>query len=206
MLKDEKIVPPASVIILPGPEQEKSEFQVQSLPGAINGELPESIKNYLQIRSQKPGYRLSVLGVLFFITPFIILSSSEVYLLEDFFNLASICCILFFISIFLILTNSSQHNNWKEEIKKARKQIKQTEQIPYAPEKQWPLVAGTLFTLGGFVWIGANLLIFIIGSILGPTCFLYYFYITHQQNTIYDARIEDRINNLNQLKYGLEEE
>ena len=80
-------------------------------------------------------------------------------------------------------------------MKKARKQIKQTEQIPYPPETQWPLVVGTLFLFGGFVWIGANPLLFFTESILGLTSFLYYFYLTHRRNTIYDALIEDRMNN-----------
>ena len=195
MSKDEHKISPKSVIILPGVGQEKPELQVQSLPGADDIELPEPIKDYLQIRSQKPNYRLSVLAALFFIAPFLTLGLSDTFILDDFFNLAPICCLFFLISIILFSTNRSQYDNWKEEMKKARKQIKQTEQIPYPPETQWPLVVGTLFLFGGFVWIGANPLLFFTESILGLTCFLYYFYITHRRNTIYDALIEDRINN-----------
>ena len=195
MSEGEQTMPPKSVIILQGVEHEKPELQVQSLPSVDNIESPEAIKNYLQIRSQKPSYRLSVLAALFLIAPIITFGLTDIFILDDFFNLAPICCLFFLISIILFSTNRSQYDNWKDEMKKARKQIKQTEQIPYPPETQWPLVVGTLFLFGGFVWIGANPLLFFTESILGLTSFLYYFYLTHRRNTIYDALIEDRINN-----------
>ena len=198
MTNDKQTIPPKSVIILPGAEQENSELQVQSWPGANKVEPSESIKNYLQIRSQKPSYWLSVLAALFLITPFIIGSSSDIFLLDDFFNLAPICCLLFLISLILFSTNQSQHDNWKKEIKKARKKIKQTEQIPYPPETQWPLALGVFFILGGFIWIGANPMLFFTESILGCICVFYQLYITHRRNTIYDALIEDRISNPNE--------
>ena len=195
MSKDEQTMPPKSVIILPGVEQKKPELQVQSLPGTNNIEPPKPINNYLQIRSQKPSYRLSVLAAFFFIAPFITFSLSDISILDDFFNLAPICCLFFLISIILFSANRSQYDNWREEIKKARELIKQTEQIPHPPETQWPLLLGVLFIFGGIFWIGANQGVFFIESILGLTFISYYLYLAHRRTTIYDALIEDRINN-----------
>ena len=63
------------------------------------------------------------------------------------------------------------------------------------PETQWPLLVGVLFIFGGIFWIGANQGVFFIESILGLTFISYYLYLTHRRTTIYDALIEDRINN-----------
>ena len=177
--------PPSSVIILPGGSPDQIERIGQRTSGV---QSPESIKNYLHVRSQKPGNGSFVLSAVFFVLPFIILLSSD-----DVLDAIPICCLFLLISFVLFSINFLQIMTWGKEMKKARKRIEDTEKIPYPPVAQWPQVVGTLFVLGGFIASDYEGILFLIGAGIGLAFFLYYTVLVQRQEKTFDQLIEELI-------------
>ena len=177
--------PPSSVIILPGGSPDDIERVGQRTSGV---QSPESIKNYLYVRSQKPGNGSFVLSTVFFVLPFVILLSSD-----DVLDAIPICCLFLLISFVLFSINFLQIMTWGKEMKKARKRIEDTEKIPYPPVAHWPQVVGTLFVLGGFIASDYEGILFLIGAGIGLAFFLYYTVLVQRQEKVFDQIIEELI-------------
>jgi len=176
---------PNSVIILPGVSPEEIDHSLHQAPGVQN---PTSIKNYLNVRSQKPGNGLFVLSAVFLIISLVILFSSD-----DTLDSIPICCLLLFIGFVLFSINVLQFMTWGKEMKKARKRIEDTEKIPYPSVDQWPQVAGTLSILGGFIAADYEGILFLIGAGIGLAFFLYYTVLVQRQEKVFDQIIEELI-------------
>ena len=177
--------PPSSVIILPGGSPDDIErigHQTSSV------QSPESIKNYLHVRSQKPGNGSFVLSAVFLFLPFVIFFSSD-----DVLDTIPICCLFLLISFVLFSINFLQIMTWGKEMKKARKRIEDTEKIPYPPVAQWPQVVGTLSVLGGFIAADYEGILFLIGAGIGLAFFLYYTVLVQRQEKTFDQLIEELI-------------
>ena len=177
--------PPSSVIILPGGSPDQIERSGQRTSGV---QSPESIKNYLHVRSQKPGNGSFVLSAIFLVLPFVIFLSSD-----DVLDAIPICCLFLLISFVLFSMNFLQIMTWGKEMKKARKRIEDTEKIPYPPVAQWPQVVGTLFVLGGFIASDYEGILFLIGAGIGLAFFLYYTVLVQRQEKTFDQLIEELI-------------
>ena len=177
--------PPSSVIILPGGSPDQIERIGQRTSGV---QSPESIKNYLHVRSQKPGNGSFVLSAIFLVLPFVIFLSSD-----DVLDAIPICCLFLLISFVLFSINFLQIMTWGKEMKKARKRIEDTEKIPYPPVAQWPQVVGTLFVLGGFIASDYEGILFLIGAGIGLAFFLYYTVLVQRQEKTFDQLIEELI-------------
>ena len=177
--------PPSSVIILPGGSPDQIERIGQRTSGV---QSPESIKNYLHVRSQKPGNGSFVLSAVFLVLPFVIFLSSD-----DVLDAIPICCLFLLISFVLFSINFLQIMTWGKEMKKARKRIEDTEKIPYPPVAQWPQVVGTLFVLGGFIASDYEGILFLIGAGIGLAFFLYYTVLVQRQEKTFDQLIEELI-------------
>ena len=177
--------PPSSVIILPGGSPDQIERIGQRTSGV---QSPESIKNYLHVRSQKPGNGSFVLSAVFLVLPFVIFLSSD-----DVLDAIPICCLFLLISFVLFSINFLQIMTWGKEMKKARKRIEDTEKIPYPPVAQWPQVVGTLFVLGGFIASDYEGILFLIGAGIGLAFFLYYTVLVQRQERTFDQLIEELI-------------
>ena len=177
--------PPSSVIILPGGSPDQIERIGQRTSGV---QSPESIKNYLHVRSQKPGNGSFVLSAIFLVLPFVIFLSSD-----DVLDAIPICCLFLLISFVLFSINFLQIMTWGKEMKKARKRIEDTEKIPYPPVAQWPQVVGTLFVLGGFIASDYEGILFLIGAGIGLAFYLYYTVLVQRQEKTFDQLIEELI-------------
>ena len=177
--------PPSSVIILPGGSPDQIERIGQRTSGV---QSPESIKNYLHVRSQKPGNGSFVLSAVFLVLPFVIFLSSD-----DVLDAIPICCLFLLISFVFFSINFLQIMTWGKEMKKARKRIEDTEKIPYPPVAQWPQVAGTLSILGGFIAADYEGILFLIGAGIGLAFFLYYTVLVQRQEKTFDQLIEELI-------------
>ena len=177
--------PPSSVIILPGGSPDQIERIGQRTSGV---QSPESIKNYLHVRSQKPGNGSFVLSAVFLVLPFVIFLSSD-----DVLDAIPICCLFLLISFVLFSINFLQIMTWGKEMKKARKRIEDTEKIPYPPVAQWPQVVGTLFVLGGFIASDYEGILFLIGAGIGLAFYLYYTVLVQRQEKTFDQLIEELI-------------
>ena len=177
--------PPSSVIILPGGSPDQIERIGQRTSGV---QSPESIKNYLHVRSQKPGNVSFVLSAIFLVLPFVIFLSSD-----DVLDAIPICCLFLLISFVLFSMNFLQIMTWGKEMKKARKRIEDTEKIPYPPVAQWPQIAGTLSILGGFIAADYEGILFLIGAGIGLAFFLYYTVLVQRQEKTFDQLIEELI-------------
>ncbi len=185
MTEDSSPTPPNSVIILPGVLPEEIDFNLQPTSGVQN---PESIKNYLNVRSQKPGNGPFVLSTAFFFLSFVILFSSD-----DTLDLIPVCCLFLFIGFVLFSINLLQIMTWGKEMKKARKRIEDTEKIPYPPVAQWPQLGGTLSILGGFIAADYEGILFLIGAGIGLAFFLYYTVLVQRQDKAYDQLIGELV-------------
>ena len=185
MVEDSSSTPPNSVIILPGVSQDEIEPRRQATSGVQES---DSIKNYLHVRSQKPGNGSFVLSAVFFVLPFVIFLSSD-----DVLDAIPICCLFLLISFVLFSINFLQIMTWGKEMKKARKRIEDTEKIPYPPVAQWPQIAGTLSILGGFIAADYEGILFLIGAGIGLAFFLYYTVLVQRQEKTFDQLIEELI-------------
>ena len=185
MDKESSSVPPKSVIISPGVVQNDTKLAIQSEHGADNTESSESINNYHRIRSQKPDVRLSVIGLVFFLLPFLILFFSD-----DVLEPVPICCFFLFIAVVLFTINSAQITNWNKEMTKARKQIEITEKIPYPAVNQWPQVAGLFCLIGGFITADYDGLFLLLGGIACLGFVLYYQFLISRRDKAFDAVVD----------------
>ena len=185
MDKESSLVPPKSVIISPGVVQNDTKLTIQSEHGADNTESSESINNYHRIRSQKPDVRLSVIGLVFFVLPFLILFFSD-----DVMEPVPICCFFLFIAVVLFTINSAQITNWNKEMTKARKQIEITEKIPYPAVNQWPQVAGLFCLIGGFITADYDGLFLLLGGIACLGFVLYYQFLISRRDKAFDAVVD----------------
>ena len=185
MDKDSSPVPPKSVIIAPGVVQDDTNLAIQSEHGADNTESSESINNYHRIQSQKPDMRLSVIGMVFFLLPFLILFFSD-----DVMEPVPICCFFLFIAVVLFTINSAQITNWNEEMKKARKEIERSEKIPYPAVNQWPQVAGLFCLIGGFIAADYDGFFLLLGGIACLGFVLYYQFLISRRDKAFDAVVD----------------
>ena len=185
MDKESSPVPPKSVIISPGVVQDDTKLAIQSEHGADNTESSESINNYHLIRSQKPDVRLSVIGLFFFLLPFLILFFSD-----DVLEPIPICCFFLIIAVVLFIINSAQITNWNKEMTKARKQIEITEKIPYPAVNQWPQVTGLFCLIGGFITADYDGLFLLLGSIACLGFVLYYQFLISWRDKAFDAVVD----------------
>ena len=185
MDKESSPVPPKSVIISPGVAQDDTKLAIQSEHDADNTESSESIIYYHRIRSQQPDVRLSVIGLVFFLLPFLIW-----FFNDDVIKPVPICCFFLFIAVVLFTINSAQITNWNKEMTKARKQIEITVKIPYPAVNQWPQVAGLFCLIGGFITADYDGLFLLLGGIACLGFVLYYQFLISRRDKAFDAVVD----------------
>jgi len=185
MAQESKPTPPNSVIILPGLSKDVIGAERQFTSSVQD---PQSIKNYLHIRSQKPDLRLFFLSGLTLLLPFYLLFFSD-----DVLNAIPICCFFLLTSAVLFTINLTKVTNWGKELEKARQQITATENIPNPPVAQWPQVAGTLSIIGGFIIADYEGILFLFGGGIGLGFFLYYYVLVQRRNNAFDQLIDELV-------------
>ena len=181
--------PPSSVVILRGSN------------GSRRNTLSISLKDYLKVRSQKPSNGLSIAGI----SLGVVAPSTLLFIAEDTLDIIPVCCLFMLIGSILFLIGVSKFSNWDKNMNSAREKIESEENIPYPPIPQWPSIIATICFVAGFILSDLEGIYFLIGGIIGLAFLGIQAYQAYSRNQAYDALIEDRINNFNQLKYGLEE-
>ncbi|MGA0380574.1 MAG: hypothetical protein ACO3NJ_07225 [Candidatus Poseidoniaceae archaeon] len=185
MDKESSPVPPKSVVISPGVVQDDTKLAIQSEHGVDNTESFKSINDFHRIRSQKPDVGLSVIGLIFFLLPFLLLFFSD-----DGLDIIPICCFLLLIAVVLFTINSAQITNWNKEMTKVRKQIELTEKIPYLPVNQWPQVAGLFSLIGGFIAADYDSFFLFLGGIVCLGFVLYYQMLISRRDKAFDRLVD----------------
>ena len=172
-----KIESPSSVLISPGGDD----------MGRNTSSIP--LKNYIEIRSQKPGNTLLIVGiVLCLVVPSILL-----FIVEDTLDLIPFCCMFILIGSILMAIGASSHSKWDKQVKIARERIESEENIPYPPIPQWPSIAASICLVGGFILSDLEGIFFLFGGIAGLIFLAVQAYLTHNRNQAYDAFINDMV-------------
>ena len=147
------------------------------------------LKNYIEIRSQKPGNTLQIAGIILcLVVPSILL-----FIVEDTFDLIPFCCLFIVIGSILMAIGASSHSKWDKQVKIARERIESEENIPYPPIPQWPSIAASVCLVGGFILSDLEGIFFLFGGIGGLIFLAVQAYLVHNRNQAYDAFINDMI-------------
>ena len=148
-----------------------------------------SLKNYVNVRSQKPSSGLSIAGIaLGAVVPF-----SLLFIIEDTLDVIPFCGLFILIGSVLLLIGVSNHSKWEKNMKSARERIESDESIPYPPISQWPSIVATICLGAGFVLSDLEGIFFLFGGIIALIFLGIQAYHHHNRNQSYDALIDELV-------------